>query len=96
MSLLRDPSSVEEQSATHTWWVCDRDGSPQTLSQRSLDEALRWAMQRYGLNTVEGRVEIEANDYWYLLVDAAEPTYSQRQVRLTRSDRAAALGWEPL
>lgn len=74
------------------WFVFDRDGTP-IRREASLDDAVSWALVHYAASTVAERVAVADNDYGMVITDERGTPTSRREVRITRGDRAALLGW---
>jgi hypothetical protein len=96
MSVLQDPETADG-GAEMPWYVYDRHANLLHITS-TLARAEAWAFEHWNVVSVGDREEIEANDYFYLLL--ARPDESgfhsrDYQARITRQDRVIAIGRDP-
>jgi hypothetical protein len=96
MSVLPDPESAEA-GAEMLWYVYDRHANLLHIAS-TLDNAEAWAFKHWDVANVGDREEIDANDYFYLLLARPEESgFRSRdyQARIIRQDRVTAIGRDP-
>ena len=96
MSVLPDPESADGW-ADLPWYVYDRHANLLHIAS-TLAQAEAWAFQHWNVASVGDREEIEANDYFYLLLARPDESGFQSrdyQARIIRQDRVIAIGREP-
>jgi len=79
------------------WYVYDRHANLLHIA-RTLAQAEAWAFTHWDVASVGDREEVDANDYFYLLM--AKPQESgfrsrDYQARIIRQDRVTAIGLDP-
>ena len=96
MSVLPDPSPPT------AWQTCRGTCMTGTRTcshiSSTLAQAEAWAFQHWNVASVGDREEIEANDYFYLLLARPDESGFQSrdyQARIIRQDRVIAIGREP-
>lgn len=96
MSTSPPPETIDDASDA-AWYVYDRDLNLLHIDA-SLTEAEAWAVAHWRVVEVAEREQIDAHDYWYLLLAAPdEAGYTSRdfQARILRQDRVIAIGRDP-
>jgi hypothetical protein len=96
MSVTPD-SETAEGGGELPWYVYDRHANLLHVAG-TLDEAESWAFTHWDVASVGDREEVEANDYFYLLLARPEESgFHSRdyQARIMRQDRVIAIGRDP-
>jgi len=96
MSVHPDPEAAEG-GAQVPWYVYDRHANLLHVTS-TLAQAEAWAFTHWDVDSVGGREEVDANDYFYLLLAKPEESgYRSRdyQARIIRQDRVTAIGRDP-
>jgi len=96
MSVPPDPGTAEG-GAEVPWYVYDRHANLLHVTS-TLAQAEAWAFTHWDVASVGGREEVDANDYFYLLLAKPEESvFHSRdyQARIIRQDRVTAIGWDP-
>jgi len=96
MSVPRDPETAEHGTQV-PWYVYDRHANLLHIAG-TLAQAEAWAFTHWDVASVGDREEVDANDYFYLLM--AKPQESgfrsrDYQARIIRQDRVTAIGLDP-
>ena len=79
------------------WYVYDRHANLLHIAS-TLAKAEAWAFKHWDVASVGDREEIDANDYFYLLLARPEESgFHSRdyQARIIRQDRVTAIGRDP-
>ena len=96
MSVLPDPETAEG-GADMPWYVYDRHANLLHIAS-TFAQAEAWAFEHWNVASVGDREEIEANDYFYLLLARHDESGFQSrdyQARIIRQDRVIAIGRDP-
>ena len=96
MSGLPNPNTIEG-GAEMPWYVYDRHANLLHIAS-TLAEAEAWAFKHWDVDSVADREEVDANDYFYLLLAKPEESgFLSRdyQARIIRQDRVTAIGRDP-
>lgn len=91
------PERADEERSDLPWYVYDRHIHLLHIAG-SLSDAEAWAIEHWGVVEVADREQVDAHDYWYLLLAAPQESgYHTRdyQARIMRQDRVAAMGRDP-
>jgi hypothetical protein len=97
---MSDPPDAEtaEGGAQLPWYVYDRHANL-LHTESTLAQAEAWAFTHWDVASVADREEVDANDYFYLLLAKPEESgFHSRdyQARIIRQDRVTAIGRDPL
>lgn len=96
MDVTPPPETIEIGSEA-PWYVYDRYNDLLHIAV-TLADAEAWAIAHWGVVEVADREQIDAHDYWYLLLAApGESTFRTRdyQARILRQDRVTRIGRDP-
>jgi hypothetical protein len=96
VSVPPDPETAERGTQV-PWYVYDRHANLLHIAS-TLAQAEAWAFTHWDVASVGDREEVNANDYFYLLM--AKPQESgfrsrDYQARIIRQDRVTAIGLDP-
>lgn len=91
------PARTDEERSELPWYVYDRHANLLYIAG-TLTDAEAWAIEHWGVVEVADRQQVDAHDYWYLLLAAPQESgYHTRdfQARILRQDRVSAIGRDP-
>ncbi len=91
------PPSARPEEPGEPWYVYDRHLNLLHVAM-TLADAEAWAILHWKVVEVAEREQVEANDYWYLLLaapDSTRPASRDYQARIARKDRVIAMGRDP-
>ena len=94
---VAQPEATDEESSNLPWYVYDRHLHLLHIAG-SLTDAEAWAVEHWEVVEVADRQEVDAHDYWYLLLAAPQESgFLSRdyQARIMRQDRVVAVGRDP-
>ena len=91
------PAGTDEEFSALPWYVYDRHVHLLYVAG-DLADAEAWAIEHWRVVEVAQRQQVDAHDYWYLLLAAPQDSgYQARdfQARILRQDRVLVLGRDP-
>ena len=91
------PEATDGEPSNLPWYVYDRH-LHLLHTAASLDDAEAWAIGHWGIVEVADRQQVDAHDYWYLLLAAPQESgFLSRdyQARIMRQDRVESVGRDP-